>query len=79
MILIAQQKAQVKLWSNLQYWLCAQLLFPLLNSASHTRSLNVLILSIYIYMLADSFIQSDLHCIQGVHLISSCIPWGSNQ
>ncbi len=27
--------------------------------------------------LADAFIQSDLHCIQGtvLHFISSCFPW----
>ncbi len=28
--------------------------------------------------LADAFIQSDLHYIQGTHFISSCIPWESN-
>ncbi len=30
--------------------------------------------------LADTFIQSDLHCIQVtvLHLISSCFPWESN-
>jgi len=24
--------------------------------------------------LADTFIQSDLHCIQGAHFISICFP-----
>ncbi len=30
--------------------------------------------------LADTFIQSDLHCIQVtvLHFISSCFPWESN-
>ncbi len=29
--------------------------------------------------LADTFIQSDLHCIQAIHfLISMCVPWELN-
>lgn len=28
--------------------------------------------------LADTFIKSDLHCIEGIRLISSCILWKSN-
>ncbi len=29
--------------------------------------------------LADAFIQSDLKCIQGIHiLVSTCVPWESN-
>lgn len=30
---------------------------------------------IYIIYLADAFIQNDLHCIQVIHLIRSCIHW----
>ncbi len=28
--------------------------------------------------LADAFIQSDLQCIQAMHLVSTCVPWESN-
>ncbi len=29
--------------------------------------------------LADAFIQSDLQCIQAIHLfVSMCVPWESN-
>ncbi len=28
--------------------------------------------------LADTFIQSDLQCIQVIHLLSMCVPWDSN-
>ncbi len=28
--------------------------------------------------LADVFIQSDLHCIQAIHLLSVCVPWELN-
>ncbi len=28
--------------------------------------------------LADAFIQSDLQCIQAIHLFSTCVPWESN-
>ncbi len=35
---------------------------------------------IYIFMhLADAFIQSDLQCIQAIHIsVSTCVPWESN-
>lgn len=47
-----------------QYWLCAKLLYPLFNSASHTRSLKVLILSIYIYMFTPwQTVLSKVTCI----------------
>ncbi len=28
--------------------------------------------------LADAFIQSDLQCIQVIHLVSMCVPWELN-
>ncbi len=28
--------------------------------------------------LADAFIQSDLQCIQAIHLFIMCVPWESN-
>ncbi len=29
--------------------------------------------------LADVFIQSDLQCIQAIHIfVSTCVPWESN-
>ncbi len=28
--------------------------------------------------LADAFIQSDLQCIQVIHLLSVCVPWELN-
>ncbi len=28
--------------------------------------------------LADTFIQSDLQCIQVIHLLSMCVPWELN-
>ncbi len=28
--------------------------------------------------LADAFIQSDLQCIQAIHVFSMCVPWESN-
>ncbi len=28
--------------------------------------------------LADAFIQSDLQCIQVIHLLSMCVPWELN-
>ncbi len=33
-------------------------------------------LHLYLCIMADTFIRSDLHCIQGaqLHLISSCFP-----
>ncbi len=36
---------------------------------------------IYIYTfmhLADAFIQSDLQCIQAIHVFCQCVPWESN-
>ncbi len=28
--------------------------------------------------LADAFIQSDLQCIQAIHVLSVCVPWELN-
>ncbi len=45
---------------------------------------NVYLTIIYIYIyafmhLADAFIQSDLQCIQAIHLfVSMCVPWELN-
>ncbi len=33
----------------------------------------------YLYILSDAFIQSDLQCIQAIHIfVSTCVPWESN-
>ncbi len=41
--------------------------------------LNKLFFHLHLH-LSDAFIQSDLQCIQGIHLsfISMCVPWESN-
>ncbi len=36
--------------------------------------------NIYIIVmhLADTFMQSDLQCIQAIHVLSVCVPWELN-
>ncbi len=34
--------------------------------------------AVYIYAFSRHFIQSDLQCIQVIHLLSVCVPWESN-
>ncbi len=41
---------------------------------THTMYLFIII---YMY-LADAFIQSDLQCIQVIHVLSVCVPWELN-
>ncbi len=45
----------------------------------HLASLSHFILShIYIYALADTFIQGDLQYIQVIHVVSVCVSWELN-
>ncbi len=38
----------------------------------------IIVVSFAFMHLADAFIQSDLQCIQVIHILSVCVPWELN-